>query len=148
MTLEQELIHYKNLVKLYKFDYLTGLKQRRDFEYETNHKMQNQEFYLAMFDVNDLHNINREKGYSHGDALIKSVANQIQQSENLWELYRVGGDEFFALYFMEPNVDIINCATGAYVHSSDFKDFNKMLESVDKLLTQKKTNKRRRSTDI
>ena len=30
MTLEQENTHWKNMVKLYKFDYLTGLKQRRE----------------------------------------------------------------------------------------------------------------------
>ena len=147
MTLEQEVIHWKNMVKMYKFDLLTGLKQRQDFEVETMHKMTNQRFHLAMFDVTGLHKANREKGYSAGDALIRQVASDIRRMDGLWELYRIGGDEFVALFFDEPEVDTIANATGASVYSCDYETLHDMLTDVDKLVTGKKAALGRRRSD-
>ena len=146
MTLEQEVIHWKNMVNVYKFCPLTGMKQRRDFEIETMHKMTNQNFWLAMFDVTGLHKVNREKGYAYGDKLIKEAATKIIVSDGVWECYRLGGDEFMALYFDEPEVTIPNC-TEAHVYSADFEYFTDMIEAVDKLVTEKKALLGRRRED-
>lgn len=147
MTLEQEIIHWKNMVKLYKFDYLTGLKQRHDFEVETIHKMTNQRFWLMMSDISGLHAINRDKGYAAGDALVRQVANDIQHSEGLWECYRVGGDEFMSLFFEEPQIAVLN-STCCYVDSGNFEYFSDMVDAVDRLVIDKKAKlKRRRSDD-
>lgn len=146
MTIEQELIHWKNMVKLYKFDYLTGLKQRRDFETETIHKMKNQEFWIAMYDITGLHKVNRENGFNAGDALIRKVANDIQQIESNWETYRIGGDEFIGLFFDKPNKEIQN-ATGVCLHSSTFETFREMMHELDKQLISKKEEFGRRRDD-
>jgi len=147
MTHEQELIHWKNMVKLYKFDYLTGMKQRRDFEVETMHKLTNQKFWLAMFDVTGLHKVNRDKGFAAGDALIKQVATEIQGMATLWEVYRIGGDEFMALFFEEPDVDSIPNATGCSMHSNNFKSFGDLLDSVDRCVIDKKKSLGNRRED-
>jgi len=84
MTLEQQVIFYKNMVKTYKFDYLTGMKQRLDFEEETISKFERQRFYLAMVDITGLHTVNREQGYEAGDTLISKVANCIKLTDGLW----------------------------------------------------------------
>lgn len=147
MTEEQELLHWKNMVKLYKFDSLTGLKMRRDFEVETMHKMTKQSFYLAMFDVDGLHQVNREKGFEFGDALIRQVSMEIQSTKALWECYRIGGDEFIALYFDEPDF-VINNATSAYIHSSECESLSDLIKSVDaKVIEKKEKLKRRRDDD-
>ena len=146
MTIEQELIHWKNMVKLYKFDYLTGLKQRRDFEVETIHKMNGQEFWIAMYDVTGLHSINRTLGFDAGDALIKQVAHDIGCIDSSWETYRIGGDEFIGIFFDEPVQDIQN-ATGVWAHSSDFKCFGDMVTTLDRQLSDKKRKLGRRRTD-
>lgn len=146
MTLEQEVIHYRNMVKLYKFDYLTGFKQRRDFEYETNHKLKTQEFYLTMYDVVGLHKVNREKGYDAGDSLIRAVANCIVNTKGLWEVYRIGGDEFMALHFEYPE-ECLSSVTMATVHSSSFTTLDEMITEVDRAVTTKKQELNRRRED-
>jgi GGDEF domain-containing protein len=147
MTLEQEVVHWKNMVRMYKFDHLTGLKQRHDFEVETMHKMTKQKFYLAMVDVVGLHAINREKGYAAGDALIKQVGYDLQQTEGSWEVYRIGGDEFMALFFDKPkDLDIEN-ATCAYINSDKFEYFTDMVSTVDQMVTDKKNKLKRRRAD-
>ena len=146
MTVEQELVHWKNMVKLYKFDYLTGLKQRRDFEVETMHKMAGQEFWIAMYDVTGLHSVNREAGYEAGDLLIRQVATDIQLIDSAWETYRIGGDEFIGIFFEEP-VKEINNATFAAVHSSKYDRFSKMMEYLDTAVTNKKIELGRRRED-
>jgi len=144
MTCEQQIIFYKNMVKLYKYDYLTGMKQRHDFEVETTHKMTNQYFYLAMIDIIDLHTVNRKNGYAEGDSLIRQVANDIQHSDGLWECYRIGGDEFMALYFDFPNLDIKN-ATVCVEFSENYTSLSDLVNAVDnKVINMKQKLKRRR----
>lgn len=139
--------HWQNIVRLYKFDHLTGLKQRYDFEVETMHKMTKQKFWLVMADVNGLHSTNRNKGYSAGDSLVKQVAYDLQHYSGTWEVYRIGGDEFCALFF-EKNEDIeIQNATCAGVCSADYDNFNDMFKAVDRLVIEKKNKLRRRRED-
>jgi len=134
------------MVKLYKFDYLTGMKQRHDFEYETLHKFVGQEFYLTMYDVTGLHKVNRDRGYDAGDTLIRQVAADIKRTAGLWECYRIGGDEFMAVHFDAPDSYIDN-ATSATVCSRDFKLFNDMTASVDLAVTEAKVELGRRRED-
>ena len=146
MTVEEERDMYRNMVKLYKFDHLTGVKMRRDFEVETRHKMKAQNFYLVMYDVVGLHKVNREQGVAAGDALVKQVVSDIQAQPSLWEVYRVGGDEFMALHFEQPIGDVDN-ATSGYVYSACYGTLGEMVEGVDKLVTQKKAKLNRRRED-
>jgi len=147
MTCEEEVELYKNMVRLYKYDHLTGMKMRRDFEVETRAKMENQQFALVMYDVTGLHRVNREQGYEAGDALIRQAAMDIQSTDGLWEVYRIGGDEFMALYFDDlSSIDITN-TTSARVRSDDYSSFHKMVEDVDKLVTEKKAKLNRRRGD-
>lgn len=147
MTQEQEVQHWKNMVRLYKFDNLTGLKQRHDFEIETMHKMANQVFWLVMVDVNGLHVINRDVGFQAGDALIKQVGYDLQQADGAWEVYRIGGDEFMALFFYEP-IDLnIDNSTSSYVYSGDFNHFTDMFNEVDRMVIKEKNKLKRRKED-
>jgi len=147
MTCEEELEIYKNMVRLYKYDHLTGMKMRRDFEVETRAKMQNQTFYLVMYDATGLHKVNREQGYEAGDTLIRQIAMDIQAIDGLWEVYRIGGDEFMALFFDNAGSTEVANATSAMVYSADYTSFNKMVETVDKLVTEKKAKLNRRRGD-
>jgi GGDEF domain-containing protein len=92
-------------VKKYKYDHLTGLRMRKDFDgYLTTlfemYEFEDRLFTLVLVDVVNLHNTNRTLGYTAGDNLIKSVVTQLQQSFkecNGTEVFRVGGDEFTVL---------------------------------------------------
>lgn len=148
MTLEQELMHWKKMVKKYKFDKLTNLKQREDCVVETMHKMENQEFWFAMWDVDGLHAANRKWGHQAGDVLIKQVASDIQDIKTSWEVYRYCGDEFIALFFDKPPIDDILNATGACVHSGNYQTFSSMFADVDTMVIKKKKKLKRRREDI
>ena len=139
----RELNIYKAMTRRYKFDFLTGLKLRHDFVEETTHKFKHQEFYLMMTDITGLHQVNREQGYKAGDAVIKSVSDELKSMKGVWEAYRIGGDEFMTLSFCEPKCDIEN-ATSAFVQSKYFKSLDDALEEVDRLVTQQKIKLNRR----
>ena len=148
MTLEQQVTHYKNMVKTYRYDYLTGLKQRRDFEHETMKKLQKgKEFYLTMYDVDGLHKLNRDKGYAAGDALLTQIANDIRLTKDLWELYRVGGDEFMAIHFDQPRSSILG-ATSATVRSYGYDTVCEMVSDADTMVTDIKISRGRRRNNV
>lgn len=97
--------YLKKEVKKYKYDHLTGLRMRKDFDgYLTTlfemYEFEDRMFTLVLVDVINLHNTNRIYGYTAGDELIKTVVQQIQYSFkecNGTEVFRVGGDEFTIL---------------------------------------------------
>ena len=145
MRLEDEVILYKSMVGLYKYDFLTGLKQRYDFMEETKHKMTSQQFYLMMTDVTGLHSVNRESGFEAGDKLIQQVARDLEDIRYEWETYRVGGDEFMTILFSR-HTDCVANATSACVFSGDYNKLEDMIKDVDKLVTDKKVKLNRRRT--
>ena len=58
MTHEEEIEALKEKVKIYRFDFLTGLKQRRDFDHDLRKKFHNHDFFLCYYDVDNLHKTN------------------------------------------------------------------------------------------
>lgn len=92
-------------VRKYKYDFLTNLKMRKDFDDELRglferYEFEGKPFCLVIVDINKLHDINREQGYGAGDKLIKSVADCLADKLSTCggaELYRIGGDEFAIL---------------------------------------------------
>ncbi len=131
-------------------NYVTGLYGRHKFMAMIREKFSSDEpFYLAMFDVDGLHEVNRVKGYACGDSLLREVANDLQMCEEPCCAYHIGGDEFFVMYSNEPK--ILNCSntTSALVFNRDFDSVDDMLDAVDKLVSEKKIKtKNRRRDDV
>jgi len=154
--LEEKTKENKSLrktINYYRYHYLTGMKQRHDFEYDLREKLEKSEepFYLVMLDVNNLHGINRTKGYAEGDRLLIEVANDIKMiCKECGEGYHIGGDEFYVITDDDTaditKFSIDNCEFGA-VNSIDFIHSNEMLDAVDKIVIEKKTALNRRSSD-
>ena len=148
MTLEEKVKYLEEKVKLYRFDFLTGMKQRIDFELEVKDKFDKGEnFVFAMYDVVGLHEVNRKKGFDFGDALIKRVAYHIRIQEGVICSYRIGGDEFVAIFAENAEPQEINFATLAYDESKKFKTFDDLMRHVDKKLSKKKRELKRRRKD-
>lgn len=99
----RERVEYlESLVRKYKFDFLTGLMGKRDYTNRIDnlfedYKFTNAEFFFALIDINDLHNVNRKNGYHEGDNLIKSVATKLETFFQFHNIFRIGGDEFAIL---------------------------------------------------
>jgi len=139
LRLKIEVERLKCLVHFYKFDTLTSLRMRRDFEMKFSEFFNSgTKFYLSMIDINGLHNLNRDKSYEDGDKLIKSVANTLI-SKLGGAVYRIGGDEFATITVDKPGLDFENeNYVGAFVYSKDFKTEKSMFDEVDKRVIEAK----------
>jgi diguanylate cyclase (GGDEF)-like protein len=151
-----ERVQYlKGEVKKYKYDYLTGLKMRKDFDgyFRTLYEMyefENRDFLLVLIDVDGLHNVNRNEGYENGDKLIKKVGKQLIEVFNDCngsEVFRIGGDEFAVLVkgFNQERLDDVliqlTDVTYGYTHISIDKDFGSpanVFKITDKQIIEKK----------
>lgn len=80
-------------------DSLTGLHNRRAFQQDLQRALtQNLNCLLIMLDVDGLKQINDQLGHAHGDRLLKTVADALQQAfAPLAQVYRLGGDEYALL---------------------------------------------------
>lgn len=102
-TCEEQLESAIRMVELYKYDSMTGLKRRYDFDksfekYVHNNCDNNVFFSFALIDINGLHDLNHVSGMKAGDKLICDVAKELQTLiRNLGTVYRIGGDEFSIL---------------------------------------------------
>ena len=139
LRLKIEIERLKSLVNFYKYDTLTSLKMRRDFEIKFSELFNSKtKFYLSMFDINGLHTLNRDKSYEFGDRLIKSISNELTSKLN-GILYRIGGDEFVCITADEPKIDLQNeNYVSSYVCSSDFTTEKCMFDKVDKMIIEEK----------
>lgn len=81
-------------------DTLTGLGSRAAFVAHENKllKKENGKCLFVHFDVNFLKQVNDEYGHAEGDKHLKETARVLKESfGSFGDLYRVGGDEFFAI---------------------------------------------------
>jgi GGDEF domain-containing protein len=147
MNKDEQIEYLREQVKLYKYDYLTGLKQRRDFDYDLRHKLLSGcDFWVCYYDVNGLHKVNREQGFDAGDSLIRQVANDIQRQPVPHTTYRTSGDEFYAICCSEPTEQVDN-ATMVKVSSRGYNKMRYILKDLDKLMIEAKKRLGRRRED-
>jgi diguanylate cyclase (GGDEF)-like protein/PAS domain S-box-containing protein len=89
-------------------DALTGLVNRREFEYQLeqavfNAQTQNQQHILLYLDLDRFKIVNDTCGHSAGDELLRQIAQQFQQKVRKTDiLARLGGDEFAVLLYQCP----------------------------------------------
>lgn len=74
-----------------------------DIDKNYNHKKGNAELIYVLADINGLKTVNDSYGHMAGDALIKICADaMISSMTHAYRIYRVGGDEFAAIYLDTP----------------------------------------------
>ena len=84
-------------------DPLTGVKSKRAFteaKEQMNRRIadgQVKEFSVAVFDLNDLKQINDSRGHEVGDTYIREACRQICSCFKHSPVFRIGGDEFTAI---------------------------------------------------
>ena len=154
-----ERMHFlREEVKKYKYDHLTGLKLRKDFDekldrmYEA-YEFEDQPFVFIMADADGLHNTNRTEGYDAGDELLIMISSELRMEfrdcKNV-DIFRISGDEFAVLMSGDICGDLIEekmknvpscsyasvfvCENACYpTPSSVFKCVDKKLTEVKKL---------------
>jgi len=159
--LESDIERLKKVVRNYKYDHLTGLMLRYDYENALNelwyeYTEYNSRFIYAIIDVNNLHDINHDYGHKYGDAYIVNIVNKMKEIFEDSNIYRVGGDEFVILKkgnrlknFIKRLNKLENCEYGVVKldDTSKFMNVHEVKEHIDKILLKKKRKKGRRGTD-
>jgi len=101
-TCEEQLKNAIKMINHYKYDSMTKLKGRIDFEEELekaflNWQINNDYFTLSIIDLNDLKKENDSHGHLAGDKIIRKLSNLLQSTFKNKNLFRIGGDEFAIL---------------------------------------------------
>lgn len=153
--MSERIEYLEKLVKKYKFDYLTGLMGKLDFNEKFYRLFEecmfsNINFTLVICDIDGLHNVNRTKGYAEGDVLIKKVADDLKEKFQFHQIYRISGDEFCVIvressesYDEVVNkISTIEDITFFAEKSKGFKNPIKMFKETDKKLSIKKKERK------
>jgi len=101
----------ENLAKIeeLKKDELTKLGNRHFLkEFLEKYVDKNKPYFVYLFDLDNLHNINREFGYEAGDKYILEFVSLLKNKfrENNVMLFRIGGDEFLAFQLSGDYVEM------------------------------------------
>lgn len=99
----EKKIYQKKLEQQAYTDFLTGLYNRtcceRDLAgYARRAKRDSGKGALLYLDLDDFKNINEGLGHPYGDALLKTIAQNLRRTEGIEDTcYRMGGDEFIII---------------------------------------------------
>lgn len=105
---------YESIIYLSEHDKLTGVYNRRHFENLFNmikdrSQRYNDEFFVAIFDLNGLKEVNDTYGHLAGDELIVQFTQKLKSRIRTSDiLARYGGDEFVVIFFEAQREDIVN----------------------------------------
>ena len=132
----------------YKYDELTGLKMRHDFNREFKDMFDSgKPFHFIFADVNGLKRVNTDGGHEAGDNLIKECVAQLIECNptgNSDLIYRYSGDEFCIIFPFNRGYhsNDLNCpsdiCTLATKFSGDFETYDALFKSANKLLLERK----------
>lgn len=105
------------------YDQVTGLPNRRFFEYELKKAVsrierEEENAALLMIDVDDFKKVNDLSGHDVGDQVLLMIANRLKQTIRADDvLARIGGDEFAAILFKPGDPDHVNKITDKMIES-------------------------------
>jgi len=139
LTLSHKINTLEKMVKLYRYDKLTGFKLRHDYDIDINNSCSKGIYtYLTIIDINRLHYINEEYGYIAGDKHIVSISKSIKRSIKDGKYYRIGGDEFAVLHHNSLHGLYIRNSTHSTVLLSEYTDYREIMVYVKEDLKCKK----------
>ncbi|MGL4866647.1 MAG: GGDEF domain-containing protein [Cetobacterium sp.] len=86
-------------------DFLTGLKNRKAFQKYLDN-LNNQKYFMVLFDIDDFKAINDNFGHEVGDEVLKKIGKLLlyKEKNGYFTAFRIGGEEF-ALLFYKENID-------------------------------------------
>ncbi|ADL33666.1 GGDEF/EAL domain-containing protein [Butyrivibrio proteoclasticus B316] len=108
-------------------DDLTGIKNKTAYseaERKINEQIANKEmspFAIAVFDINDLKQVNDTLGHQAGDTLIQNGCAMICQHFKHSPVFRVGGDEFVAILKGYDYNNVVRLMDNFYKHNLENK---------------------------
>lgn len=137
--LKKKINYLEKQLEIYKYDLLTGLLLRRDYELAfIDYNNSTEDIYLTIVDINRLHYTNNKFGYTAGDKLIINVANEIKKQFPKGDYFRIGGDEFAIFTKDKPNIDEIDQCVFAIANLKDYETKDDLMIYISKKLSSEK----------
>jgi len=137
--LKKKIVYLEKELSIYKYDMLTGFLLRRDYELSfLDYNNADKDVYLTMIDINRLHHINNEHGYTAGDKLIIDVSKKLKTLFPKGDFYRIGGDEFAIFTNKHPGYFKIDSCVYATVNLKDYKTKDDLMIDMSKMLSAAK----------
>lgn len=115
----------EKIMYLSRYDSMTNIYNRCYFEelldkFYKKASRYNENFSIAMFDLNSLKHINDTFGHAIGDIVISKFASVIKHNIRESDLFaRYGGDEFIVIFFNSNPIDIENRLTSITKYFND-----------------------------
>jgi diguanylate cyclase (GGDEF)-like protein len=102
-------------------DLLTNVPNRRAFHLDIKRFTQKrQTFWLLFFDLDNFKPINDTYGHEMGDFVLKTFAKRLSSLQESLRVYRLGGDEFTAIWFDHEEVSTIEELNSAIVQQMSY----------------------------
>lgn len=110
------------------WDVATGLHNKNSYQklrilLDKKYENRSVQIGFVVCDMNGLKRINDNYGHAEGDKLIKACAAVLlEELKTAYNVYRVGGDEFVAVYYM-PNDNLVQAEMEkVWLHCARYKD--------------------------
>jgi GGDEF domain-containing protein len=147
MNCQKEIEKYQKEILKLKTDQLTGIGNRFKLNDYLEDMNREKTYKVILIDVDNLHNVNREKGYLEGDKYLLDIVNNIKEklTNTSAVFFRIGGDEFLIFHYLYDTVDlskIKNITYTSFVWYPEKLTFRNLMEELDKnLIKLKNKNK-------
>lgn len=131
------------LIQLAYVDNLTGVGNSNLLE-ELRSDFENDDyFFVAIVDVDDLKTRNDKYGHEAGDQLLKHVALDLQKAAD-W-VFRLGGDEFLLIDNYDPTLALYSIPNISYgiVRKGQFEELSHAMHEADKKMYEMKRQHRK-----
>lgn len=128
------------------YDSVSTCKSRYYYDHVAKKKYNSQNCCVIFVDINNMKKINDSKGHTYGTALIKTIGENLQKINGVFDVCRIGGDEF--VVFANNNVNfkdftnISHIAYGCFYKSPD-DSVEAAVEKADALMYIRKNQMKR-----
>lgn len=119
--IEKIYLHIDN--NLVYYDSVSTCKSRYYYDHVAKKKYHSKNCCVVFVDINNMKKMNDTKGHDYGTAMIKCIGEALQKVRGVFDVCRIGGDEF--VIFANNNINlkslkgISHIAYGCYYKSPD-----------------------------
>lgn len=116
------------------FDQVTGCKTRFYYDNVVKAKYQKKECCIVYIDINNLKKVNDNDGHYYGTKLIKNVSKSLLKLHNVYEICRIGGDEFVLvcdILFDDSELKEIDNISYGIVYKETYEDISSAVKKAD-----------------
>lgn len=127
------------------FDSVTHCRTRLYYDTVVKKRYQQYECYVVFVDIDNLKELNDTNGHSYGTQIIKNVGNQLLKIPYVFDVCRIGGDEFILIcgqkFKLSSLKKIRNISYGCY-YKEQYEDVSSAVSKADKAMYLMKQNKK------